>query len=127
MGLRCRLIDVDIIDRPGLGIPHTSEIVQYEALSYSWGHEAPDFVISCDRKSFRITRELATALHSLRYFGASRFIWCDAISVNQADLAEKAFQVQNMLRIFEKAKRVVAWLGLHEESENIFQAFSGRR
>ncbi|CAN9288346.1 unnamed protein product [Alternaria alternata] len=40
-----------------------------------------------------------------------RYLWVDAICINQNDSAEKAFQVRNMLIIYEKAIRVIAWLG----------------
>jgi hypothetical protein len=107
----CKLITVDVIDGPGLGISGTSDVVAYEALSYSWGHPALLYSISCNERQFGITEELAFALQFLRLRDAERYIWCDAICINQQDLPEKAHQVRNMLRIFEKADRVVAWLG----------------
>ena len=107
----CNLVTVDVIDGPGLGISGTSDIVAYEALSYSWGHPALLYSISCNEKQFGITKELAFALQYLRLRDTERYLWCDAICINQQDLLEKALQVKNMLRIFEKADRVVAWLG----------------
>lgn len=107
----CNLTTVDVIDGPGLGISGTSDIVAYEALSYSWGHPALLYSISCNETQFGITEELAFALQYLRLEDAERYLWCDAICINQQDLLEKARQVKNMLRIFEKADRVVAWLG----------------
>lgn len=107
----CNLVTVDVIDGPGLGISGTSDIVAYEALSYSWGHPALLYSISCNEKQFGITEELAFGLQYLRLRDCERYLWCDAICINQQDLLEKALQVKNMLRIFEKADRVVAWLG----------------
>ncbi|ERF74282.1 hypothetical protein EPUS_01969 [Endocarpon pusillum Z07020] len=107
----CKLVSVDVIDGPGLGISGTSDIVAYEALSYAWGNPALLYSISCNERQFGVTEELAFALQYLRLRDAERYLWCDAICINQQDLLEKAHQVKNMLRTFEKADRVVAWLG----------------
>ena len=107
----CKLVNVDVIDGPGLGISGTSDVVYYEALSYSWGSPSLLYHITCDGKLFGITEELAFALQYLRLRNAERYLWCDAISINQHDLLEKAVQIKNMLRIFEKASQVIAWLG----------------
>jgi hypothetical protein len=109
--ITCQLIEVDVIDGPGLGICETSEIANYEALSYAWGDPAVVCSVTCNGTQLGIALELATALQYLRSSKADRYIWCDAICINQRDLAEKAHQVKNMLRIFEKASLVIAWLG----------------
>jgi len=54
---------------------------------------------------------LAAALRSLRYPRKSRYLWVDAICINQADKDDKAAQIGVMYTIFHKASRVVAWLG----------------
>jgi hypothetical protein len=89
--------------------------IQYEALSYSWGR--PDFTISiqCNGVSVPVTRHLADALRHLRLSNASRYIWTDAICINQFNLVEKASQVQIMFTIFKRAKGVIGWLGLSTE------------
>ena len=38
-------------------------------------------------------------------------MWCDAICINQRDNDEKSAQVKQMLLIFSKARKVLAWLG----------------
>ena len=119
----CKLITVDVIDGPGLGISGTSDIVAYEALSYSWGLPTLLYSVSCNERQFGVTEELAFALQYLRLREAERYLWCDAICINQHNLLEKAHQVKNMLRIFEKADRVVAWLGRPlPTSAKVFQA-----
>lgn len=109
----CSLVEADVIDGNGLGLAETSEVVSYEALSYAWGDPTPVCSITCNQAPFAIALELATALHYLRSSTMDRYIWCDAICINQRDIAEKSLQVKNMLRIFEKADVVVAWLGKH--------------
>lgn len=109
--LSSALVEVDVIDGNGMGISESSEIVKFEALSYAWGDPTPVCSIVCNGTTFPIALELATALQYLRSRTVNRYIWCDAICINQQDLAEKSHQVKNMLRIFEKADVVLAWLG----------------
>jgi hypothetical protein len=112
--LSCSMVEVNVIDGHGVGViksDGSSEIVSFDALSYSWGYPAPVCSISCNETPLGLALELATALLYLRSTTENRYIWCDAICINQKDLVEKAQQVKIMLRIFEKADLVVAWLG----------------
>ena len=59
-----------------------------------------------------VQRNLLDALKHLRYPDSMRILWCDAISVNQHDLAERSHQVKRMGDIYKYAKRVIVWLGL---------------
>ncbi|KAH8649706.1 heterokaryon incompatibility protein-domain-containing protein [Tricladium varicosporioides] len=119
-GVSCTLIDVDIIDGHGLGVVETSEVVHYEALSYAWGDPTPVCSIQCNGVDIGIALELATALEYLRPQAGKRYLWVDALCINQGDLPEKARQVKNMLRIFEKADSVIAWLGVPCSSSGKF-------
>ena len=100
----------------GVGVTDTDEIVQYEALSYVWGSPDYDCRIICDKKAVRISANLARFLYRLseQSVYANKYYWCDALCINQFDPAEKAFQVRNILRIFEKATQVLAWIGTTE-------------
>ena len=123
--IQCRLVDVDVIDGSGFGISGTAEAVTYEALSYSWGNPTLLYSITCNGNQFAIGEELAYALQFLRSPDIERYLWCDAICINQQDLEEKARQVKNMLRIFEKSQRVIAWLGRpHSGSVKFFKAIN---
>ena len=118
----CNVITVDVIDGPGLGISGTSDVVAYEALSYAWGPPAIQYSITCNGAQLGVTEALAWALQYLRLRDAERYLWCDAICINQQDLHEKALQVKSMIRIFEKADRVIAWLGRPLATSAIFFA-----
>jgi hypothetical protein len=112
--IKCDLLPVDIINGRGFGLADTDIPITYEAVSYAWGDPTPTCLITVNGKDFLIARELANALLYLRNNrgGKKRYLWCDGICINQRDLNEKAHQVKNMLRIFEKAEEVIAWLGL---------------
>jgi hypothetical protein len=88
--LSCMMVEVNVIDGHGVGVVGSSEILTYEALSYSWGYPAPVCSISCNGVSLGMALELATALLYLRSSTTDRYIWCDAICINQQDLIEKA-------------------------------------
>ena len=109
--LVCQLYVADLVVGRGVGIAALGRVVEYLAISYSWGY--PDFTcsITCNGIQFPITRHLSEALRFFRQERA-QFFWIDAFCINQYDPTEKSRQVENMLLIFQKAVLVQAWLGL---------------
>jgi hypothetical protein len=109
--LRCELHVAAIIIDEGLGVEAQAEAVEYEALSYSWGRPERTALVDCNGMDLLIPPTAAEGLRQLRKESNPRWLWCDAICINQNDITEKAAQVKQMLRIFIKARTVVAWLG----------------
>ncbi|KAI0099891.1 heterokaryon incompatibility protein-domain-containing protein [Nemania sp. FL0031] len=88
--------------------------MRYEALSYTWGSEEDPVTIELDtteRVTLSIARNLAQALTYLRYRDTPRTLWVDAICIDQNNVAERGHQVAIMGDIYERAERVVVWLG----------------
>jgi len=83
----------------------------YEALSYTWDSQACDRPVRCGGKLLYITLNAEAALRRLRLRDKARYIWIDAICINQASTAEKNIQVSMMAEIYSKATLVVVWLG----------------
>jgi hypothetical protein len=83
----------------------------YDALSYVWGDSSDRATISCNDKPFSITANLHWALRRARLPDESRFIWADAISINQHDLRERSEQVAFMGRIYRRAEQVLICMG----------------
>ena len=83
----------------------------YEAISYAWGDPTDQSSILCDNKIIIVTRNLNDALLRLKLNDRSRFLWADAICINQSDDIEKGSQVQQMARIYGNATTVCVWLG----------------
>jgi len=84
----------------------------YEAISYSWGPDnATEPIIVNGLRRHINPSPLADALRRFRLPEESRYLWADAICINQGDNAEKSMQVRSMFTIFRKARRVLAWLG----------------
>jgi hypothetical protein len=109
--IECELLAATLGDTAGAGLERSGEWIQFNALSYAWGW--PEFTVSikCNGFMFPITRHLAEALRCFRYPDRERYLWTDAICVNQYDLEEKGLQVQSMFKIFKQAESVLGWLG----------------
>jgi hypothetical protein len=90
---------------------HSSEIVTYEAISYTWGSASSLHSIAVNNALTFVNASLAGALRRFRLTNTVRWLWADQLCINQSDVAEKSVQVQNMFKIFRKAKHVLAWLG----------------
>ncbi|KAF4609835.1 hypothetical protein G7Y89_g15788 [Cudoniella acicularis] len=91
---------------------------KYEALSYVWGGPDITVPIQCGLGSqeLMITTNLELALRYLRLESKSRFLWVDALCINQQDIEERNQQVTQMRRIYLEATRAVVWLGEEEDA-----------
>jgi hypothetical protein len=97
--------------------------IQYEAVSYCWGEDPSRASIKVNGVDFRVTASLAGALRRFRYLSRPRYLWADALCINQMDDEEKSAQVRSMLEIFRQARGVLVWLG--EPREEIRKAVHG--
>lgn len=82
----------------------------YEALSYCWGNAPADVAISCDGVDLMVTKTVASAISRLRLMGC-RYLWLDAVCINQEDVDEREAQVRIMQHTYSGASRVWVWLG----------------
>ncbi|KAF2433571.1 HET-domain-containing protein [Tothia fuscella] len=89
----------------------------YEGLSYAWGDASEPVKIMCSGVEMMVGRNLAGALHHIRDETESRYIWADAICINQNDMEERSQQVQMMDRIYRTASKVIIWLGADRSGE----------
>ncbi|KLU92484.1 hypothetical protein MAPG_11429 [Magnaporthiopsis poae ATCC 64411] len=90
---------------------------EYETVSYTWGGEDDD---SSPSKPVYVgpywdalfqTKNCYEMLRHLRPNRGVRFIWVDAICINQNDLDERAQQVAKMRTIYSNSWRVIVYLG----------------
>lgn len=93
---------------------------EFGALSYVWGEPSPSAgTIQIDDSDLPLpTTNLAAALRRFRLPSQPRFIWVDAICINQADVSERNTQVALMGDIYRVAKMTLAWLGHDDDAEN---------
>jgi Heterokaryon incompatibility protein (HET) len=83
----------------------------YSALSYVWGTGLDDTAFNCNGGQIDITKNLAEALRHLQYETEPRYVWIDALCIDQENLAEKNHQVNLMKEIYAFANEVIVWLG----------------
>jgi hypothetical protein len=107
--IKCKLVkvDFDLLDEAPFAF--------YEALSYTWGDATITESITLNSHAFQVTRNLAAVLRRLRGRTRKRYLWVDAICINQTDIPERKNQVMKMRMIYEKSIQVLVWLG--EEAE----------
>jgi hypothetical protein len=89
-----------------------------QAMSYAWGGEQPSVEVVVNDMQLKITSTVADMLHYQCSLYGSRYLWIDAVCINQMDVDERGQQVQLMRDIFGKASDVVAWLGPTGNAEN---------
>ena len=108
--ISCGLIHLDL-DR--------SPLRKFEALSYTWGDPCDCSPILLKGQDFRVTKNLEAALRNLRPVPIagdgvgqnSRYLWVDAICINQQDQKERSEQVLRIPKIYKAADTTVVWLG----------------
>ena len=84
----------------------------YEALSYTWGDPSlPRAPCKLNGHEHALTVNLEVVLKKLRGRTRKRYLWVDALCINQDDVMERASQVQIMRRVYESAEQVLIWLG----------------
>jgi hypothetical protein len=98
-----------------LRIAHLDTAPSYEALSYRWPGPKDGLLLCCG-KDFSIRRELEDALMRLRLPNVQRYIWADAVCINQKDSQERQGQIKLMRDVYRNATRVLVWLG--EDTDN---------
>lgn len=96
----------------------------YDALSYTWGPKGQNCQIKILQGSeshpMEIRPNLKAALLRFRQPNSHRYLWVDALCVDQANQEEKSIQVSMMFRIFDAADNVRVWLG--EEADESTRA-----
>ena len=104
----------------------------YEALSYHWGDGEPTEEITLNTKGkdfpdpFMVRPNLASALKQLRYRDRSRYLWIDAICINQDDNSERNVQVALMDGVYGGASEVCVWLGDAGDYSDLALSFISR-
>jgi hypothetical protein len=91
----------------------------FNALSYVWGDASNKKPIVINGRKVQITKNLESALRRIRSYTPDRShgnlpatpLWVDALSINQADTAERQHQVEAMAKIYKQASKVLSWLG----------------
>ncbi|KAF2769619.1 HET-domain-containing protein, partial [Teratosphaeria nubilosa] len=109
--LHCRLEVINLLPDEEEA-PDSAARRSYEAISYCWGSgEIRETIFLNDQAGFKLSMHLLNALYRLRRPLDTRYVWIDAICINQSDDAERSSQVDQMYQIFGQARHVIIWLG----------------
>ncbi|KXS99040.1 hypothetical protein AC578_6948 [Pseudocercospora eumusae] len=116
----------DLLHDEGVLLHASQERVFYDSLSHCWGPQ--DFLCPLLLRdgTFPITRSVHDALQRIRCNNRDRYLWVDAVCINQENDAEKSQQVSKMLTIFKKASRVIIWLGEVGEHTKLVEEYFSR-
>jgi hypothetical protein len=123
--IRCQLVCVEI------------STAHYQALSYCWGDTSEKKDILIGDKVMAVSSNMWSALDHLRgcncsicglenglrgtstKHSSSRYLWVDALGINQNDIQERNHEVSRMGEIYRKAQLVITWLGAEDPYTNL--------
>jgi hypothetical protein len=93
----------------------------YEALSYAWGDATKPKIIMVNGARKEVRESLWQFLHSMRSTRAirGRYIWIDALCIDQDNIDERNEQVTMMKQIYQQATNVLVWLGPEGEGSDV--------
>ncbi|KAF2085351.1 HET-domain-containing protein, partial [Saccharata proteae CBS 121410] len=107
--------------------PGKTSALKYEALSYCWGTAPERKEIKIKKKQmhypFQVSPNLESALRALRKSVEERFLWIDAICINQNNIDERNQQVTKMDLIYGNAENVCIWLGPGDDRSKLAMDF----
>ncbi|KAF8857459.1 hypothetical protein BDZ45DRAFT_433019 [Acephala macrosclerotiorum] len=99
----------------------------FDALSYVWGKPNVTAEIEFCGVLRQITTNLFAALIKLRDRRDLKWIWADALCIDQNNATEKNYQVPLMRQIYSRAERVLSWLGEAEDDTHLAFSLIERR
>lgn len=97
----------------------------YEALSYTWvdPNLPKQELITIESTQTPVTANLYHALRTLRLTDDKRrYLWVDAVCINQRDDREKTAQVAMMRRIYSDCEQCAIWLGPLDDNVAVHHA-----
>jgi hypothetical protein len=106
----------------------SQQYVQYTALSYTWGDSTPLHTILVDGKPLQVRQNLWDFLQQARERKLTKYLWIDALCIDQEQLNERNHQVWMMGEIYSRAERVIVWFGaVSERVENAMEELCNHR
>ncbi|KAI1854066.1 hypothetical protein JX266_001207 [Neoarthrinium moseri] len=95
---------------------------RYVAVSYAWGDlQAPKVITVNGVYGFIVSENAYHVLRRIRALGERRYVWIDAICINQSVNQERGSQIELMDQIYSFAKHVYIYLGPCRSSTNARQ------
>jgi hypothetical protein len=103
-------------------VSHATTTSTYVCLSYVWGGPDNGGWIILNGHRFWVRENLLHFLQAAHRKPQIRneWLWIDALSIDQANNAERNHQVQQMGLIYSSAKGIISWLGRNKKIEQYF-------
>lgn len=102
-----------------------SEAPSYVAISYAWGSELAEHAVIVDGHTILVRPNLWQALFHISTAKEAKkewkYLWCDAICLDQENIVEKSEQVGQMYLVYRNAALVIAWVGPYPKAESTGQ------
>lgn len=92
---------------------------EYVAISYVWGKTTDLMQIVVNNQPFAVTSTAEVALRQVTQHKLARYIWLDAICIDQANDEERGHQVRNMGCIYSFAKGTAASTGMNRSFQEL--------
>lgn len=101
-------------------------VLQYEALSYTWGEPLPTKTILCNGLPFELRENAYNFLDQLCRPHSVRVVWMDCICIDQNNIREREQQVGIMHTIYQLPAAVIVWLGPgNTQTDTIMRRIAG--
>ena len=85
---------------------------EYHAISYTWGEPEPLHTILLDDCPFHVRENCVTVLaQAHQHLGPDKYIWLDAVCIDQRNVDEKGPQVAMMGKVYATARSVLVSVG----------------
>jgi hypothetical protein len=92
----------------------------YNCLSYVWGEERRKcHAVLINGEVFGVRQNLHDFLQRSRTLCPGKYLWIDAISIDQRNTSERNAQVERMGDIYAKAEKVFVWLGTSSAIDSV--------
>lgn len=88
-----------------------SSLPSYKAISYTWGSQTRTHAILVNNSRAEVTQTAHDVLVRARSSWRRQTVWIDAICIDQSSSADKLTQLPLMPLIYERATKVIVWLG----------------
>ncbi|KAB5536698.1 heterokaryon incompatibility protein-domain-containing protein [Coniochaeta sp. 2T2.1] len=101
----------------------------YTAASYTWGEGEASEIIFLDDRIFHVRPNLWSCLYYLSLSAkdaAWKYIWVDAVCIDQCNNEERSLQVRLMDQTYKDATYVSVWLGLIPLPDEYSSAWDNR-
>jgi hypothetical protein len=88
------------------------DVPKFTAISYTWGNKNRTHRLAIGGRELRISKNAHEVLDYYASCRKRRLLWIDTVCVDQSDRdGDKGQQVRLMREIYNKAARVIIWLG----------------